>query len=423
MTIDAIPGPRGLFNDCRLLFLRRHPETFLRLARQYGDLVYFRIGSREVFLVSHPTQIEKILLEHYSFFEKDWGPKRGHTTLGRGLATSEGADHREQRQQASSLFARPGIDSRMPEVAAAVETWSRKQRDGLKVDVFDEMSLLGTEIAMRTLFASGIDPQSVVDAVAPLSKGFRPFMFPFADRLRIRRQRGTKVQKVLDEVIPEDPAGSGALLAPLMTADRETPRFREQMATFLVTGMETVRIATSWAFFLLGGHPDAAERLRSEAQQPDERIPGRTTFAEAVLMEALRLYPPQWMVGRRVITPYPLEGHLIPANALVLMSPYVVHRDARFFADADRFVPQRWLGAERGPTLRYAYFPFGGGPRRCIGETMAMSMGTAILSGIARDWEFLFASNAGRYQARLLLKPRPMIARLRAVNAPRSATP
>jgi cytochrome P450 len=140
-------------------------------------------------------------------------------------------------------------------------------------------------------------------------------------------------------------------------------------------------------------------------------------------MEALRLYPPQWMVGRRVITPYPLEGHLIPANALVLMSPYVVHRDARFFADADRFVPQRWLGAERGPTLRYAYFPFGGGPRRCIGETMAMSMGTAILSGIARDWEFLFASNAGRYQARLLLKPRPMIARMRAVNAPRSATP
>src|SRR5688572_4876096 len=382
MSIDTIPGPRGLLNDSRLLFLRRHPETFLRLARRYGDLVYFKIGSREVFLVSHPTQIEKILLEHYSHFEKDWGPRRGNSTLGNGLVTSEGADHRAQRQKASSMFARAEIDAQMPQVTRAIETWSQKQKDGCRIDVFHEMSQLGTEIASRVLFGSNVDPQRVIDAVAPVSRGFRAFMFPYADRFRIPWQRGSRIQQLLKVMIPRgDPAATGALLAPAMTEETEPPLFRDQMATFLVAGTETLRIATSWAWLLLSKRPDAAEKLRSEAQQrPGERRPGKTTFAEAVLMESMRLYPPQWMVGRRVITPYPLDGHLIPAGALVLMSPYVVHRDKRFFDEAESFVPERWMGTER-PSLRHGYFPFGGGPRRCILEAMAITFGTAILSG------------------------------------------
>ena len=424
MSIDKIPGPRGLLNDSRLLFLRRDPETFLRLARRYGDLVYFKIGSREVFLVSHPTQIEKILLEHYSHFEKDWGPRRGHSTLGNGLVTSEGGDHRAQRQKASSMFARAEVEARMPQATLAIEAWSRNQKDGRRIDVFHEMSLLGTEIATRVLFGSDVDPQQVMDAVAPAARGFRPFMFPYSERLRIRRQRGSQIHQLLRTMIPRgDPGASGALLAPVMAEGTETPLFRDQMATFLVAGTETVRIATSWAWLLLSKHPDAAERLRSEAQRPaDEGRTGNMTFAGAVLMESMRLYPPQWMIGRKVITPYSLDGHLIPAGALVLMSPYVVHRDKRFFDDAGSFVPQRWMGTER-PSLRYAYFPFGGGPRRCIGETMALMFGTAILSGIAREWAFEFGAGAGRYQARLLLKPRSMPARLRAVSVPRTATP
>jgi cytochrome P450 len=423
MTNPVIPGPRGLLNS-HILFLRRHPDTFLRLARRYGDLVYFRIGSREVFLLSHPTLIEKVLLDHYSHFEKDWGPRRGHSSFGGGLLTSEGDDHRNQRQNASSVFARREITKQMPEVAAIIETWSRRQKDGARIDVFEEMSLLGTEIAARVLFGSNVDPRTIVDAVAPISRGFRPYMFPHSDRFRIRRHRERKIHQVLEGMIAShDQGATGALLAPLMTGDRATPLFRDQMATFLVTGMETIRIATSWAWFRLSSDPASAERLRLEAQHPPpDQSPGSTTFAEAVLKESMRLHPPQWMVGRRVVTPYPLDNHVLPLNALVLMSPYVVQRDPRFFDDAGSFVPERWIGDERRPPLRFAYFPFGGGARRCIGETMAMMIGTAILSHIARDWAFEFERGAGKYQARLLLIPGPMPARLRAVSAPRSAT-
>ena len=412
MVSTRLPGPRGLLGRNHLLFLRRDPETFRALARKYGDVVYFRIGTRDVFLVSHPALIEQIFRDHYAFFEKDWGPRRGSSVFRNGLLTSEGDEHRAQRQQMAALFSRSRLDAQIPAVAAIIHSWSRKQRDGAAVDVFEQMWLLSIEIAFRVLFGSTVDPVQVRQAVDPVTRAFRRFMFPYADRIRIRRDRRRKIQQVLKDMLSRhDPARDQALLAPLTEDD-------EQMATFFVAGQETIRIATSWTWFLLSSHPEAAAKLISEARQPvpSDGSQSALPFATAVLMESMRLYPPQWMIGRRPIAPYTLDGHSLPIGALVLMSPYVVQRDERFFADSDKFVPERWLGPDGRPALRYAYFPFGGGARRCIGESFAMIVATAMLSMIARDWIFDCDESGGAFDPRLTLAPRSMPARIRAVS-------
>ena len=419
MQARSLPGPHGWGGRNRLLFLRRDPVTFLELARKYGDLVYFRIGTRDVYLVSHPALIEQVFRDHYTHFEKDWGPRRGSSVFRNGLLTSEGGEHRAQRQQMSALFSRSRLDAQLPAIGAIIRNWSDKQRDGAAVDVFEQMWLLSIEIAFRVLFGARVDPVEVRAAVDPVTRAFRRFMFPYADRIRVRRDRRARILQVLQSMRSRnDPAAGDALLAPFADDD-------EQMATFFVAGQETIRIATSWSWFLLSSHAEAREKLIAEARQPaaDEAPPGALPFATAVLMESMRLYPPQWMIGRRTMAPYTLDGHSLPIGALVLLSPYVVQRDPRFFSDSETFVPERWLVPDGRPALRYAYFPFGGGARRCIGESFAMTVATAMLSRIARHWTFDCDPRGGVFDPRLTLAPRSMPARIRAVSERAPGTP
>ena len=376
------PGPRRVF------FVRRHPETFLKLARTYGDLVHFRVGPREVFLVSRPDLIQQMFRDSYSHFEKDWGPRRGASPLGNGLLTSEGGDHRAQRMDFSRIFARPAVEARRAEVAAEIEAWSERQRDGAEIDVFHEMSAIGSAVAARVLFGCPIDADVALEAMDALGRGFGRVMFPHAHRFRVRRDRGAKLFDLVRYV--KEHATGGGLLAPRDLSD-------DQLATFLVTGQETIRIATTWAWVMLSAHPGA-----------------RDADAHSILLESMRLYPPQWMIGRRTIAPYRFDGYEVPPGALVLTSPYVVHRDPRFFDDPLRFDPSRW---QKPLAVRDAYFPFGGGARRCIGEAFATMVGTMILSQLARDWTFDCVSHDLRYDARLTLQPRRAMARLRRVRS------
>ena len=367
--------------------MRRHPDTFLKLARKYGDVVYFRVGSREVFLVSRPDLVQQMFRDSYSHFEKDWGPRRGASALGNGLLTSEGSDHRAQRNEFSRIFARPSIEARRQAVGAEIEAWSARQRDGAEIDVLAEMSAIGTAVAGRVLFGCTIDPTVARDAIETLGRGFGRVMFPYADRLRRRHNRGEKLFDVVRHV--KEQATAEGLLSPGELSD-------DQLATFLVTSQETIRLATTWALVALSANPRARE-----------------AGAQEILLESMRLYPPQWMIGRRTIAPYRFDDYEVPPQALVLASPYIVHRDPRFFDDPLRFDPWRW---RESLTDRGAYFPFGGGARRCIGEAFAMVVGTMVLSLLARDWSFECLSNDTRYDARLTLQPRRVKARLRRIQ-------
>jgi cytochrome P450 len=405
----------GTGRTSTLLWLRRHPRAFLSLARRQGDFVPFTIGNRRIVLLSHPALIERVLEAPYGSFEKDWGPRRGASIFGNGLLTSEGPEHRAQRLPFSALFARSAIEARRPAVAAIIDEWSSRQRDGAAIDVFKEMTLVGTEVALRVLFGRRMDPAKVNEAVSAVAAGFRRVMFPYADRLRRRRDRAKGLREVIAELRTTATRVDDGLLAPLLVdVASGYGDVDDQLATFLVTGQETVRIATSWAWSLLGRNPAAREKLQLESRivQAGERTP----YAEAVFLEALRLEPPQWMIGRRAIEPFAVDGHSIPAGALVLMSPYVVQRDPRFFDRPDEFLPERWLRPDGRPSQRYAYFPFGGGARRCIGEALAMTVGTMVLSMIAGEWEFDLGRTRVKYDARLTLQPRSMPARLRRLS-------
>ncbi|HET7435686.1 MAG TPA: cytochrome P450 [Thermoanaerobaculia bacterium] len=377
MTRAHPPGPRRVF------FLRRQPETFLKLARTYGDLVYFKVGPRDVFLVSRPDLIQQMFRDSYSHFEKDWGPRRGASPLGNGLLTSEGAEHRAQRMDFSRIFARPAVEARRSEVAEEIDAWSARQRDGAEIDLFREMSAIGTSIAARVLFGVPIDPDVAHDAMHLLGSGFGRVMFPHAHRFRVRRDRGAPLFDLVRHV--REHATGGGLLAPADLDD-------DQLATFLVTSQETIRIATTWSWLMLSANPSA-----------------RDADAQSVLQESMRLHPPQWMIGRRTIAPYAFAGYDVPRGALVLASPYVVHRDPRYFEEPLRFDPSRW---QKPLADRAAYFPFGGGARRCIGEAFAMMAGTMVLSQLSRDWTFECLSRDVRYDARLTLQPRAARARL-----------
>jgi cytochrome P450 len=381
LTEHRPPGPR------RLLFLRRHPETFLKLARKYGDVVRFRIGRRESFLVSRPDLIAQIFRDSYTHFEKDWGPRRGTSVFGNGLLTSEGDEHRRQRLDFSRIFVRPAIEARRPVVAEAIDAWSARQRDGAEVDLFREMSALGSDVAARVLFGCALDHDAMSDAMDRVGRRFRRVMFPHADRFRIKRDSGAGLYEMV-RYVKQHGTANGLLDAAAMADD--------QLATFLVTSQETIRIATTWAWVMLSRDPDL-----------------RQADPEALLLESMRLYPPQWMIGRRTIAPYRLDDYEVPRGAMVLLSPYVVHRDPRWFDDPLRFHPARW----QSPLVnRAAYFPFGGGPRRCIGESFAMIVGTMMLSMLARDWTFDCGAARLRYDARLTLQPRRVTARLRRVT-------
>jgi cytochrome P450 len=393
MNRDARPPGPG-----RLLFLRRHPETFLKLARKYGDLIHFRIGPREIFLVSRPDLFEPMFREYYAHSEKDWGPRRGSTIFGNGLLTSEGGDHRSQRHVFARIFARAEIERRKPAVAEVVEEWSRRQTDGAEVDVVREMSLLMTAISTRLLFGCRIDAASLLAMNGAINRRFRRYMFPYADRLRIRRSFTEQVSKLVSDVKKE--GSDDAMLAPMLDGDGLAD---QQLATFLMAGQEALRIAMSWTLFLLSRHPNVRQRL---AGDPSPR------FTEQVLNESLRIFPPQWAIGRRTMTPYTIDGYEMPAGSLVLASPYVVHRDMRYFEQPLRFDPGRW---DSPPSVRAAYFPFGIGPRRCIGEAFALIVGTMVLSQIASRWMFDCTTEPS-YDVRLTLAPANLRAKLRRVS-------
>lgn len=411
------PGPRGLFGSSHRLLVRRHPETFLRLAREYGDLVYFRVGSREVFLVSRPSLIEKIFRDHYTHFEKDWGPRKEHSVFRNGLLTSEGPEHRSQRQELSKIFARGSIESRRPAVQEVVRAWSGRRRAGESIDLFEEMSHLSSEIGSRTLFGCSLDTNEMLTRTTEVVRRFGRFMFPYASKLAFLARRG-KGMGALVAQIREHAASHDSPDCMLRRMINESPHGTDAMiATFIVAAQETVPIATSMSWWLLSRHPEVAERLAAEAsERAADGGSSRLPYAEAVLSESIRLYPPQWMVGKRSIAPYDLDGYELPVGALVLLSPYVVQRDARHFPEPGRFDPERWLGPNRGPSERFAYFPFGGGPRRCIGESFAMIFGSLTLSAVARDWRFECEKQEPRWNVRLTMRPRTVPARVLPVN-------
>lgn len=436
MTLAFPPGPKSFIPGGQLLSFRRDPIAFLmKAARDFGDVSHFAAGSQHYFLINHPEYIKDILVTHHAYFKKGRGLERAKRMLGNGLLTSEGEFHHRQRRLAQPAFHRDRI-ARYG--AMMVEYADRLQRErwheGQTLDIAREMMHLTLAIVGKTLFDTETEAEAeqVRKAVSESMQPFTRFMLPFAeflDRLplpanrQFRRARN-ELDSLIYRIIEERRRGGedrGDLLSILLTAQDEEGdggqmtdlQLRDEAITIFLAGHETTANALTWTWYLLAGHSDIESRLHDELDTVlAGRLPTfddfpRLRFTEMVIMEAMRLYPPAWIMGRRALKDYEVGGYGIPAHAIAIMSQFVMHHDARYFTDPFRFDPDRWTPEARASRPQFSYFPFGGGPRRCIGEGFAWMEGIMVLATLAQTWRLhRSAGKPPELQPLITLRPR-----------------
>jgi cytochrome P450 len=397
------------------------------VSRRYGDLASFAVGKQRFFLVNHPDLVREAFVTNHESFVKGWGPQSGNTVVGRGLITSERELHRQQRRLLLPGFHR----QRLEEYGEAVLRHGRGLRDRWAAagdaDVLAEVRSTTIRIIGETMF--GRDDTAEVPALGAASQAiFRRFagrMRAYAAplrRLQFRsNQAGALARSDLYDfaakVIAERKAAPGTDIVSMLLAARDEAgeplpdvQLRDEIVTFYFAGHETVSLALVWAWSLLAHHPRAQALLDAEldavlgGRDPSYDDLKRLTFTQAVIAESMRLYPPQWMIGRRAIEPVELGGCLIAEGETVLLCLSSLQRDGRWFTEPDAFRPERWsAGIEKTP-LPFTYLPFGAGLRRCIGEGFAWMEATLLLATIAS--RFHVRSEALEPAAMLMLAPK-----------------
>lgn len=411
------PGPSlaasvlfGISFSSRLQFLQHFAE-------RYGDVVYIELpGTARYAILNHPDYVRDVLVTRHSKFHKGIGLERAKCLLGEGLLTSEDAFHARQRRLLLPAFHRERIAAYAATMAEYARRRSDRWTDTTALDVSKEMAALTLAIAGKTLFDAEMEERAstIGDAVTNSLSSFNLALMPFGDRLvrlpipAARRFRCGKafLDETVHRLIAERRAtgrGGSDVLSMLVSArDVEgdntgmtDEQIRDEVLTLLLAGHETTANALTWTWYLLSQHREAEERFHAELDEVlGDRLPGAAdlpslTYTRAVLAESMRLFPPAYLVGRRALEPYPVPGtdYVLPRGTVVLVCQYLLHRDPRFWDDPERFVPERWTHAEaRAERYRYAYFPFGAGPRVCIGEHFAWMEGTLVLAAIAQRW-------------------------------------
>jgi cytochrome P450 len=412
------PGPRGHFLLGSLPEFAGDILGFLTACvREHGDLVRFRLAGSEVFFLHRPQEIETVLLTQRTNFIKHTFFWRHVTAIfGNGLLTSEGEFWLRQRRLAAPAFHPERISSYGSAMAAFADRLAQRWRDGEVRDVHRDMMRVTMEIVSKTLFDVEVEEE-----IEEVSRAFdlvireialrfrRPFRIPDAVPTpgNLRYRRGVALlDRLVARILAERrarPGDRGDLLSILLAARDEEGKpmsdaqLRDEVITLFLAGHETTAIALSWTLFLLARHPEAEETLRREISQtlPD-RLPSaadlpRLPYAEAVVKESLRLYPPAYVIGREALSECVLGGYPVPARSTIYFSPWVLHRDPRWFVDPERFRPERWSDGSTARLPRYVYIPFGGGPRICIGERFAMMEIVLVLVTLLRRFRLVMA--------------------------------
>jgi cytochrome P450 len=388
-TSSKPPGPKGK----RVLgsldeFVPDPPRFLSDCARRYGPVARFRLGPSTVHLISDPDLIEEVLVRSVAKFKKDVDTRDLSSILGNGLLTSEGDDWKRHRRLLAPPLQANHIESYVREMTAAAEAFAAELAEGQDRDVAQDMKHLTLKIVARTLL--GVDVIEEVTAIGSaldaqllaLDRLWHSWLRLFPRWLPVgpRRQLGAEVRR-LDEFLYRiidrrrtGESGRQDVLSILMRSDAgfTARELRDEAMTMLLAGHETTALGLSYALYLLAGDPKAGEE----------------GDLDAVLREALRLYPPAWAIGREALEDLDLGGFQIPRGSQLWLSPWVMHHDERWFPEPDAFRPGRWRDGLADRLPRFAYFPFGGGPRTCIGSHFAMLEMKLVLGSILRRATF-----------------------------------
>lgn len=418
-TLLRPPGPkdRGLIGNFPMG--SKDPlGTFTQWAHTYGDIFHYRFLHRHIYFLNHPDLIKEVLVTQAPKFLKGDVVRANRRVFGNGLLSNEGASWLEQRRLIQPAFHRSRIEIYAEAMVSYTQRMVASWRPGEVRDIHEDMMRLTLEIVSLALFSVEIGSHEDRFAVAlntlmQLSSGGRMLLPEVFRRIPTRdNRRYNAAIRTLDEIVysiictrqSNARTERNDLLSALLDAQYDDgssmsgQQLRDEVMTLLLAGHETTAVSLSWVWFLLSQHSEVEQQLWSEidcvlnGSAPTVQNILRLQCTERIVREAMRLYPPAWAIVRTAIADAEIGGYTIPAGANVVMSQWVTHRDPRFYDQPDEFRPDRWLDDRHVSTPRFAYFPFGGGPRICIGSSFAMTEAVLVLATIAQRWQVLPAS-------------------------------
>ncbi len=413
------PGPKGsLLGGSVSAFGTQRLGFFLAVAREFGDIASFRFGPKRIFLISHPDLVEQVLVTDARHYIKHFGARMYKPVLGNGLVTSEGDFWLRQRRLAQPAFLKNRVVSYAPLMAEAAERMLAHWGDGKEVEIHFEFSALTSAIALKTLFDLD-DPggrerltETLRLAFQLMSNRFRalfraPLWMPTPANIRLHRAV-RELDRVIDSFIAAGRARThpgGDLLSRLIHAQDEdgsrmTDRqLRDEAMTLYLAGHETTALTLTWSWYLLARHPEVEKKLVDEwkavlgGRMPTPDDLPKMPYTDAVIAEAMRVFPPVYLIGREATTDLELGGYRVKKGYTIFMSQWVSHRDPRYFDEPEVFRPERWTDGLAKRLPKYAYYPFGGGPRVCIGNTFALMEAAILLAAVGQRYHFTLASD------------------------------
>ncbi|NNE68537.1 MAG: cytochrome P450 [Pyrinomonadaceae bacterium] len=393
---------------------RRRPTEFLTELASLGDITYMRMHRHPSYFLNHPDLIRDLLVTSHSKFHKGLALQRAKPLLGEGLLTNEGESHLRQRRMIQPAFHRKRIAEYAKSMSFYADRMASSWTGGEEVEIDKEMTRLTLEIVGKTLFNAEVDKDAkdVGEAMTELMNLFNFLLVPFSDVLQKLpippAKRCRDAQKNLDRVIysiinerRKSGNDEGDLLSMLLLAQDEDDggsmddkQVRDEALTLFIAGHETTANALIFTWYLLSEHPDKETKLNEELEQVlGGRVPGfedvpKLKYTEAVIAESMRLYPPAWAMGRLAIEKHRFGEYDIPENALVLISPFTIQRDERFWNKPDEFIPERWAEKSiKQAGQEFIFIPFSRGVRSCIGESFAWMELVLVVATIAQKWK------------------------------------
>ncbi len=438
------PGPKPKIPGKLLReFIHDPIYTLSKIAREYGDISYFKLGREHVYLINNPDYIEKVLIYDHRNFKKGKRLQTAKAVLGEGLVTSEGDFHNRQRRLIQPIF----HPKQIMMYGIIMTDYAARMRDGWKdgstVDISQEMMQLTLSIICKSVLNYDVESEAqhvgkalttfrnyskrlqnpighILDKIPILpapkkareaKKGLDSLVYGLISERRQYEDSNSdkRYNDLLTKLLEAQDSNPSQVRPSIVTSTSTSPttdgkmsdkQVRDEVMTIFIAGHETTANALTWTFYLLSQHPDVEKKLQNEidsvlaisnGNNGESKIPStedipKLQYTEKVLRESMRVYPPVWTMGRYVENDYRVGKYTIPAGSSILMSQYVMHNNTRYYENPEQFNPDRWTEEFKTHLPRFSYFPFGGGIRGCIGEPFAWMEGVLIIATIAQKW-------------------------------------
>ncbi len=413
--LPAPPGPDEAYplSELRAIMREGVLPYLQRMTRTHGNLVRVRFGPAWMYIVNEPELIRNILQRDHRVFVKGWIAEQLREAGGWGIFFSEGAMHRRQRKLMQPAFHRGCLARYAGEMTDCLHQLEADWEDGARLDIAAAMNRLTMNVVARSLFSSVLEEEmdTIAEAMEALMASFIDRIFsPTAPLQRylppqVSSRRYHRAVRTLNEVAyrlidshPREASVMQDVMGILMMAQDEEggemsrQQLRDEAMTLFIAGHETTAIALSWAWYEISRNPVIQAKLHAEVDHVlGGRTPGfedvpRLRYCRNVFQEALRHYPPVYLFMRQALEDYPLGDYTLPEGAHVALSPYLTQHDPRFYPHPELFDPDRWTDAFQAALPKFAFFPFSGGPRICLGEHFAWTEGVLTLAHLAQHW-------------------------------------